>query len=383
MRQPIALGAMLLALAASGLHAQTQGVTKTEVKVGTIQDLSGPLALYGKNIRNGLQMRLDEANEAGGVHGRKFRLLVEDSGYDPKKGSLAASKLVASEKVFAVVGTIGTPVMQATMPMILEKGVLHLFPLAAARESFEPLHPLKFAFFAPYYDAMRAAVKHMVRDKGYKRIGLMVQDDDFGNELAAGTEQGLKDIGMSAVERTTYKRGATDFASQIQRLRAANVDFIVLGTPLRETVGAMVEARKLGWNVDMMCSQASTTSVVARLGGKAVEGLYGTPQFPPNPANSQYQRWIEAYKKRFGPEFDTSAAAGYIAGDLFLRGVENAGPNLTAASFSAGMERVKTTRDFFETAGFEFSKSNHMGSRKVRMAQIRDGKWLEISDYLE
>ncbi len=296
---------------------------------------------------------------------------------------LAGTKLVSSEKVFAVVGTIGTPVMQATMPMILDKGVFHLFPLAAARESFEPLHPLKFAFFAPYYDAMRAGVKHMVREKGYKRVGLLVQDDDFGSELAAGAETGLKEMNMTVAEKVTYKRGATDFSSQVQRLKAANVDFVVLGTALRETVGSMVEARKLGWNVDMMCSQASTTSIVARLGGKAVEGLYGTPQFPPDPANAQYARWVEDYKKRFGPEFDTSAVAGYIAGDLLIRGLENAGPNLTLASMTAGLEGVKTTRDFFETSGFQFPKTSHIGSRNVRLAQIRGGKWTVISDYLE
>ena len=107
------------ALAAAGLiagtaAAQTQGVSKNEILLGTIQDMSGPLATYSKPLVNGMQMRIDEINAEGGINGRKFRLIVEDSGYDPKKGLLAAQKLVQRDKVFAVVGTIGTAVNLAT-----------------------------------------------------------------------------------------------------------------------------------------------------------------------------------------------------------------------------------------------------------------------------
>ncbi len=88
--------------------AQSQGVSKTEIVIGTIQDLSGPVAAYGKQTRNGLQMRVDEINDKGGIHGRKFKLVVEDNGYDPKKALLAAQKLVTNDEVFAILAHIGT-----------------------------------------------------------------------------------------------------------------------------------------------------------------------------------------------------------------------------------------------------------------------------------
>src|SRR5688500_5661141 len=91
---------MLLPLAAA---AQAQGVSKDEIVVGTIQDLSGPLAALGTHFGNSLQMRFDEVNAGGGIHGRKIRLVAEDSGYDPKKGVLAAQKLLQRDKVFAAV----------------------------------------------------------------------------------------------------------------------------------------------------------------------------------------------------------------------------------------------------------------------------------------
>src|ERR1700722_4991039 len=96
--------------ASGGAFAQAQGVTKDEVVLGTIQDLSGPIAAFGKQTRNGIEMRIDEQNASGGVQGRKLRVVVEDSGYDPKKGVLATQKLLQKDKIFAMIGTLGTPV---------------------------------------------------------------------------------------------------------------------------------------------------------------------------------------------------------------------------------------------------------------------------------
>src|SRR5437870_13645218 len=87
-------------------QAQSQGVSKTEITIGSIQDLSGPIAGFGKQVRLGMMLRVDEVNEQGGVNGRKLKLLVEDSAYDPKKEVLAAQKHVNQDKIFALVAQI-------------------------------------------------------------------------------------------------------------------------------------------------------------------------------------------------------------------------------------------------------------------------------------
>ena len=98
-----------LALAATGAAlAQSQGVSKNEIVLGSIQDLSGPLAGFGKQIRLGMMLRVDEVIEQGGINGRKLKLIVEDSKYDPKNAVLAAQKLVNQDKIFAMVGHLGT-----------------------------------------------------------------------------------------------------------------------------------------------------------------------------------------------------------------------------------------------------------------------------------
>ena len=120
--------ATLALFAASPALAQ-QGVSPTEIVVGTAQDLSGPIVNFSKAAVNGMRMRVDEVNAAGGIHGRKLRLVVEDHGYDPKKAVLAAQKMVQQDKIFAALGSIGTPTAMAAMPIYLDAKVAHLFPL--------------------------------------------------------------------------------------------------------------------------------------------------------------------------------------------------------------------------------------------------------------
>ena len=166
-----ALAAAALAFGAAPLaFAQTQGVTKTEIVIGTEQDLSGPIVAFSKQLKNAMELRVEEINANGGIHGRKLRLIVEDHGYDPKKAVLATQKLVQKDKIFAMVGLIGTPTALAAMPILLEKNIPNLFPITAAREMYEPLHRLKYSIAATYYDQVRASIKHMVKAKGYKKI---------------------------------------------------------------------------------------------------------------------------------------------------------------------------------------------------------------------
>src|SRR6185295_2672424 len=111
--------ATLALLGATPALAQ-QGVSPTEIVIGTAQDLSGPIVSLSKPAVNGMRMRIDEVNAAGGVNGRKLRLVVEDHGYDPKRAVLAAQKLVQQDKIFAALGSIGTPTAMAAMPIYLD-----------------------------------------------------------------------------------------------------------------------------------------------------------------------------------------------------------------------------------------------------------------------
>ncbi len=378
-----------LTLAATIAQAQNpppQGVSATEITLGSIQDLSGPIAGFGKQSRLGMMLAVDEINEQGGINGRKLKLIVEDSAYDPKKAVLAAQKLVNQDKIFIMLGHLGTAQNMAAMPVQFEKNVINFFPITAAREMYEPFHKLKYSFAATYFDQMRNAVPKMVKDKGAKKVCTMYQDDDFGLEVLRGGEAGLKTIGMEFVEKTSYKRGATDFSSQVSKMQASGCDLIVLGTIIRETIGAIGTAKKSGYNPTFLASSAGYTDLIHKLGGAAMNGLYATMTVQ-NPyldeASKPIQFWAAKYKTKFNEDPSVFSVYGYTIVDTFAKAATKAGKGLSTESFIKAMDTMTIPTDMFGSAPASFTATKRLGSDASRLSQITDGKWKVISEYIK
>ncbi|HMN22512.1 MAG TPA: ABC transporter substrate-binding protein [Ottowia sp.] len=364
--------------------AQSQGVAKDTLTIGTIQDLSGPAVGLSKPALEGMQLRVDEINEQGGINGRKLVLKVEDSGYDPKRAVLAAQKLVDQDKIFAMVGHLGTPQNIATFPVLFRKNVISFMPLSAGRQMYEPLNRLTYSFIAPYYDQMRIAAPRLAREKGASKPCVIYQDDDFGQEVLKGAEDGLKAAGMDLVEKTSYKRGATDFSSQVAKMKSAGCDFVVLGTIIRETVGTVATARKSGFNPTFLASAAAYINAVPKLGGAAMEGIYiaMTAQAPYTDSSEQPIRfWANKYKTRYDKDPDTFSVVGYTVMDAFIRVAQKAGGNLTTDSFIRAMEGMTFPTDIFGNPEMSFSATKHLGSDAARLSQVQNGKWVVVSEY--
>ena len=372
-----------LALAATTALAQ-QGVSKTEIVVGTIQDLSGPLAGYGKQDRNGMQLRVDEINEQGGVHGRKLKLLTEDSGYDPKRAVLAAQKLVNQDKIFIMVGHLGTAQNNAAMPVQFEKNIVNFMPITAAREMYEPTNRLKYALVSAYYDQVRLALPKMVKEKNVKKVCTIYQDDEFGLEVLRGADAGLKSISMEMTEKTSFKRGSTDFSSQVAKMKASGCELVVLGTIIRETIGTIAESRKTSFNPVFLGTQAAYTDLIHKLGGKPMDGMYATMSVQ-NPyldeASQPIRFWANKYKTKFNDDPTVFSVYGYTVIDLFVQAAQKAGPNLTSDSFIKAMDTMIIPPDMFGSAPSSYSATKRIGSNASRLSQIQDGKWKVISPY--
>jgi branched-chain amino acid transport system substrate-binding protein len=383
--KPLVAALLALGAAASAVAQSAQGVSKTEIVLGSILDQSGPLAGYGKQIRMGLLLRQDEINEQGGVNGRKVRLVIEDDGYDPRKAVLAAQKLVNQDKVFAVVGHLGTAQNMASMPIQFEKNVINFFPVTAAREMYEPLHRLKYSFAATYYDQIRTSLPALVKEKSAKKPCILYQDDDFGLEVLRGAEAGLKGTGMELAEKTSYKRGATDFSSQVARMKSAQCDVVVLGTIIRETIGAIAEARKTGYAPLFIGTSAAYTDLIHKLGGKAMDGLYATHtvQHPYlDEASEPIRFWANKYKTKFNEDPTVFSVYGYSVLDSFIRGAQAAGPNLTTDSFIAAMDRMTLPADIFGGPPMSFTATKRLGSPASRLSMLQDGRWKVMSGYV-
>jgi branched-chain amino acid transport system substrate-binding protein len=381
-----ALAALALGASLAWAQNSNQGISKTEITLGSIQDLSGPIAGFGKQVRLGMLLRVDEINEQGGINGRKLKLIVEDSAYDPKKAVLAAQKLVNQDKIFAMVGHIGTAQNLAAMPVQFEKNVINFFPVTAAREMYDPFNRLKYSFAATYFDQMRIAVPKIAKDKGAKKVCTLYQDDEFGQEVMRGAEAGLKTINLELGEKTSYKRGATDFSSQVAKLKAGGGEVVVLGTIIRETIGAIGEARKTGYNPVFIGSSAAYTDLIHKLGGKAMDGLYATMTVQ-NPylddASQPLRFWANKYKTKFNEDPAVFSVYGYEIIDAFAAGARKAGPNLTTDSFIKAMDSLVIPPDMFGSAEARFTPRQHLGSDLSRLSQIQDGRWKVVSDYVK
>ena len=376
-----------LALSATLASAQQQipqGISKTEILIGTIQDLSGPLAGYGKQARNGMLMAINEINELGGINGRKIKLLVEDAAYDPKKAILAAQKLVNQDKIFMMVGHIGTAQNEAAMPIQFEKEIINFFPLSAGRSMYEPFHRLKFSTLPTYYEQINNALPKLVRQKGITKVCVIYQDDDFGLEVLHGTEDGLKSRQMTLTDKASFKRGTTDFTSQVAKMQASGCEMVVLGTIIRETVGAIATARKLGYTPLFLGSSAAYTDLIPKLGGKSMEGFYATmtAQVPYlDDASPAVRRWVSKYKTQFNEDPSTISVFGYTTINVFTNAMREAGERPNTSKFIRAMEGVKIPADMFGSPALKFSPTRRLGSNESRMSQIQDGRWKVVAEY--
>src|SRR5499433_2433986 len=380
----VLIGAVALAGVATA-QRDIRGVTKTEIVLGMHTDLSGPAATYGVSSSNAVKMRFDELNDKGGVHGRKIRLIVEDTQYQVPRAVQAGAKLIHRDNIFAMVAGLGTPMNNALFKDQFDANVPNLFPLSAARSMFEPFHKLKFYGAATYVDQVRAGINYFVTKKGKNALCVKSQDTDFGKEVLDGVQMQADKMKIKIVETTTHKPTDQDFTAQITKLKAANCDLVVFGTIVRDTIVPYATARKIGWDVDFFGSTAGYDLFVAAAQGGVTEGLYamGLTDMPYRDTLSPVaQAWFDRYKERYKVDPNIGAVYGHVAADLTVVGLDKAGPNLTLDSFVKGLESVKGYHDIFNGPEVNFSSDKHQGANSSFLAVVKGGRWVRLTDPL-
>ena len=391
-----ALGLAVGALALSHLPAVAQtrvtneGISPTEIVIGTHQDLSGPIKVWGIPVSNGMKMAVEEINAGGGINGRKLRMILEDSSYDPKKAVLATQKMIEHDKVFAMVGPMGSAPVLAAQDILFDAGVLQLFPLTAAEFTFKfdpskPQERLKFNNLLPYVESTRAALKYMMEAKNFKKPCLMHQDDEYGRSVLQGFNEQLAAMKVTPASVTSYKRGASDFSAQIAKLKSDGCDLVMLGTIIRETIGAMGEAKKLGWDVTFLGATPTNVLEVPALGKDTVEGLYAASGFEipyEDTAKGKVKDWLVNYKKEFGADANTQAIIGYNSIMTFAYYANKAGKDLTGEKMLDALESGDKFLDIFNSPPTKFSKTDHLSNTVTQVQQIQKGRWVLMKDSL-
>jgi ABC-type branched-subunit amino acid transport system substrate-binding protein len=209
----------------------------------------------------------------------------------------------------------------------------------------------------------------------------MFQDAEYGKNVLDGFTQQLAAMKIKSGTETSYKRGVSDFSAQVARMKADGCDLVMLGTVIRETIGAMTEARKIGWTVEFLGAGPTNVIEVPLLGKDAVEGLYAAALFEipyEDTAQGKVKEWLANYKKMFGIAANTQAIIGYNAIETFAFYANLAGRDLTGQSLLAALESGKEFHDIFGSPPVKFSPTNHLASAETMIQQIQNGRWKVI-----
>lgn len=376
---------LLATLLAGGVAgaAMAAGVTDKEIVLGTHLDLSGPVAAGMPSLRNGMQMRLDEANDAGGVNGRKFRMVVEDNGSQPQMAVRAVDKLTRKDEVFAIVNPFGSATNAAVVKRAVDDGVIYFAPWGASsiiRKSAAD-SPLLFTTTPNYDTIMNTGVTWMIDTYKPRKVGYIYQEGPLGALMGEGVKKALTAKGMAYAAEAGYKAGDIDFSSQVARMKAADVDLIVIATVTRETVGIMAEVKKLGWtNVKVITGNPGRTGIVLQLGKDTVEGLYGVGTwklFTPTSGPDGVKKWFADYKKKYTNEPDENALLAYAYTDMFVKAVQAAGKDLNTDKVVKALQTTSFEHPiFYDKQTF---KGNHQGPEYVEVDQVKGGAWTSLT----
>ena len=379
----LAMTAIAAAMAAAPAYAE-QGITDTEILIGSNNDLSGPFAAFGAPAIKAAQLVFDEVNAAGGIHGRTIRFIVEDHGYQMPKAIQGMNKLINGDKVFAMLLSLGTPMNIAAFKLQDAKNVPNVSPLSAARQMAEPFSPLHYAGTATYYDQIRAGVAYLAEQKGVSNVCAMYLPTDFGQDIKDGAESiAAETDGLKFVSETTHKPDDSDFVGALQKLNADGCEIIAMALGVRQAITVSGTAKKLGLtNISLLNSSAGFHTVMAKVPGGVTEGMYaasGWADLLSRMDKPEVQKFFKSYTEATGEELPgTGALLGHSAAVTLVRALEAAGRDLDAKTFQTGMESLNY-EDVVSGNTVSYSATDHQGADEVVISVIKDGNWMEIA----
>lgn len=360
-----------------------RGVRPDKVVLGSHTDLSGPLAIWGAPATNGARLRIEEANAAGGVHGRKIEFLVEDTAYQVPQAVRATNKLVSRDGIFAMLLGAGTSQSLASMEITDKAGIPSLFPLTGARSMAEPLHPLHFTYFVSYYDQAAGGLKYFRKTQDVQTVCLQTHASDYGEEITRGVTDAAKELGMKLLMVGTHKPTETDFAGAATAIKNAGCDLAYLGTTTKDTIALHTTLRKLGFKGTTVGNMVSYVPIVAQAGG--MDGYYAvTPAMILDPKDGEpvKKRFFDAYRAKHNEAPSLQSQVGYVSADLVVRALEAAGRDLTVQRLTAALEAVRNYRDHFGGTTISFGPDKHFGGDSLLLMQVKGADWAMIQDNL-
>jgi ABC-type branched-subunit amino acid transport system substrate-binding protein len=361
------------------------GVTDNSILVGCSNSFSGPLVYPGTQlVNNGLEAYIGYINAQGGVNGRKIKTQYYDDGYKPQNAVGNTKRLVEQDKVFAILASQGTGPVMATVKYLTQNKVPLLFPFQGV-----PISGQKtiFTSFTPYPNQSELVVNWLVKVKGFKRIGILYQDDKYGYTFRDPGQKALQKFGLKWAGAESYKRGAKDLSAQVAKLRKANLDACLLVATPPPGATFLKEAHKQGWkDTKIISSGPLTDEKYINLSGGVGEGVWGLSLWPDpvhakDPAVAEYRKIVDRYGKDRDKTPNRYSLYGYFFAKLFVEGLKKTGNNVTRESYIAALEGIKDWENGI-VPPVSFSRTDHLTQNSGFMVEVQKSVFRPISVWL-
>jgi branched-chain amino acid transport system substrate-binding protein len=351
-----------------------QGVTDTEILIANCAATSGAFAPVGVPFIAGIEAYLKVLNDAGGINGRKVRFLHQDDEFDPIKGKACLQTMVEDEKVFAIVGHFGTPVVGATLEDLKDYGIPAVYFATGIGQLYNdkavgrdrgimPVQPI-------YRTEGQIMVARAVALSGAKKIGVIYTNDDAGKDLLWGAQKQATALGLTLVE-AQVTAGATDVSAAVTTIKEANVDFII-GAAIQATIGTIIkELAAQGVNKDVITTYVNVAPVIAGQFENEIAGkfdVYGNGW-----VSFEGDRMAELQKfAAAAPDYATNAFAmtGWIAAHFFTEGLRRLEANevITWEKYLDAMESAAIQNPF--GGEIDFGNGLRAGTQEMNLSKV-------------
>ena len=373
----------MLVVMSMGAYAE-DGVTKNEIVIGSFMALSGPVASIGTPLADGMLAYFHDVNAKGGIHGRKIRLITEDDGFTPSKTVSAVRKLVEKDKVFAIVGGLGTPGCLATMDYLENANVPFVYPASGATGLAFPAKKNIFVV-QPNYRTEGKVIANFIIDKFPKKKVAFIHDDtEIGKEGAKYTTSNLRLYDIEPVCDVAFPTNNVDFSSYVLKLKEAGAELVVYHGTGAPAASIRKEAAKIGYKFDMIVNYALADPTLFNLAGNAWEGVYATAWLPPlAPTAPAVKHFYTTYNKLY-PNVGgyAYAAAGWVAAEVFTEAVRRAGKDLTREKLIKALESMKNWNGELARK-ITYTPGKRSGVNEMMFLQAKNGAYVEVSGWYD
>lgn len=379
-----------------GGGASDVGVTEDSIKVGGTFPLTGVAAPGYSEIPTGAKAYFDYVNANGGVHGRSIEFIVKDDGYDPTKTSSMTNELVLKEQVFATVGSLGTPTHSAVVDFLNDEEVPDMFVSSGSLQwGDDPeAKPMTFGWQPDYEIEGKIIGQYVAENLPDAKVGLFLQDDDFGADAEKGAQQFLGD---QIVETQRYTSGNTDVGPQIAALQASKADLVLAFTTPSYTALSQLVSLKLGYKPQWYVSNVgSDPALVGSLlekfsegavpgSASALNGIMSSEYIPgmDAPDNAWVQLWQKVWDEHGAQgELTNYRIYGMSWAYTFVQALQAAGEDLTREGLVDALEEVGSELEGPNLAPYRYGEDSHLGISGMELVKLKDGVGESLTEVL-